>query len=119
MPARPAWHGSRNLQIFQRAAAGEKANETAGWLNENGHRTKGTARKPGGLWSRRPLLQLLRNPVYLAKRRANGELIAAAHEVLVDQETAHRGDLAIGSRRTTRSRARQRLLPYSDDPCIL
>lgn len=65
------------------------------------------------------MLQLVRNPVYLGKRRVDGELIAAAHEALVDQETADRVDLAIGSRRTTRSRARQRLLPYSDDPYML
>ena len=106
-------------QIFERAVAGTKATEIAGWLNDNGHRTKGTARKPGGLWTGRTVLQLLRNPVYLDKRRVDGELIAAAHEALVDQQTADRVDLAIGSRRTTRSRSRQRLLPYSDDPYML
>lgn len=103
-------------QIFERAGAGMKATEIVGWLNDDGHRTKGTARKPGGLWTGRTVLQLLRNPVYLGKRRVDGELIAAAHEALVDQQTADPVDLAIGSRRTTRSRSRQRLLPYSDDP---
>jgi hypothetical protein len=49
----------------------------------------------------------------------DGELIAAAHEALVDQETADRIDFAIGSRRTTRSRTRQWLLPYPDDPHML
>lgn len=106
-------------QIFERAAAGKQATEIARWLNEAGHPTKGTARKAGGLWSGRTVLQLLRNPIYLGWRRVNGELIAAAHEALVDAQTADRVELAIGSRRTTRSRARQRLLPYSDDPYML
>lgn len=62
------------LRIFERAAAGEKASEIASWLNVGGHRTKGTARRPGGLWSGRTVLQLLRNPVYLGKRRADARV---------------------------------------------
>jgi Recombinase len=105
-------------QICEQAATGEKATEIARWLNDRGHRTKGTARKPGGLWTGRTV-QLLRNPVYLGKRRVDGELITGAHEALIDQETAARVDAAIGGRRTTKSRSRQRLLSYSYDPYML
>jgi site-specific DNA recombinase len=106
-------------EIFERAARGESAAAIARWLNEAGRMTRGTKHRAGGRWSGRTVLQLLRNPVYLGKRRVEGELIAAAHPAIVDSKIAEQVDLAIGARRTSHSRPRQRLLASQNDPYML
>lgn len=97
-------------EMFERAAHGSSATEIARWLNDAGHTTRGTSRRTGGPWSGRTVLQLLRNPVYLGKRRFGDQLIAAAHPAIVESKLAERSDLAIGARRTSDNRPRQRLL---------
>lgn len=106
-------------EIFGRAAGGASAAAIASWLNDSGHTTRGTKHRAGGQWSGRTVLQLLRNPIYLGKRRVDGELIAAAHPAIVDSKIAERVELAIGARRTSPSRPRQRLLASQDDPYML
>jgi len=106
-------------KMFERAARGSSAAEIARWLNAAGHTTRGTNSRAGGQWSGRTVLQLLRNPVYLGKRRVDDELIAAGHPALVDSKTAERADLAIGTRQTSNSGPRQRLLASEDDPYML
>lgn len=106
-------------EMFERAAHGSSATEIARWLNDAGHTTRGTSRRAGGPWSGRTVLQLLRNPVYLGKRRVGDQLIAAAHPAIVESKLAERSDLAIGARRTSDNRPRQRLLASQDDPYML
>lgn len=106
-------------EMFERAARGSSAAEIARWLNDVGHTTRGTSSRAGGQWSGRTVLQLLRNPVYLGKRQVGDELIAAGHPALVDSRTAERTDHAIGARRTSHNRSRQRLLSSHDDPYML
>jgi len=80
--------------IFERYVALRSIRDLVDELNERGLRTKLHARSDGkergGIpFSRGPVAQLLRNPIYIGKVHHKGELFDGQHEAIIDQELWH------------------------------
>ncbi|UGB31664.1 recombinase family protein [Metabacillus sp. B2-18] len=67
--------------IFDMYLQGYSANRLCRYLNENNIRTKA-----GNNWNDKPLMQILKNPLYYGAIRWNDEIIENAHEPIIARE---------------------------------
>jgi DNA invertase Pin-like site-specific DNA recombinase len=87
--------------IFERSIAGQSATSIAEWLTAEGvpspNRSHRGTRRESRAWSGRSVLQVIRNPVYIGRRRGHGVTIHQC-EPVIDAVTFKRANKAIDTR---------------------
>jgi DNA invertase Pin-like site-specific DNA recombinase len=87
--------------IFKRCIAGQSATRIAEWLTAEGvpspNRSQRGMRREVRAWSARSVLQIIRNPVYVGRRRGSGVTVHEC-EPLIDAVTFKRASKAIETR---------------------